>query len=237
MGELVLAFCGGLLGSAHCVGMCGAFALAIGGSGTGWLDNLRRQGAYTLGRMFTYGCAGLSAAFLGSQLQHRLPQWIPAQSMLSIFAGVVLVAQGLAILGLPAWRWLPKGGRISCQAATAFKQMMTAPSLLAVFFAGIATGFLPCALIYAYLALAARSGDLLTGALLMVAMAAGTAPLMMLTGLGTSTLRLTTRRQILKVAAILVLGTGVASLVRGGSYLATGPGEVPESCPFCRASK
>lgn len=233
MGELALAFCGGLLGSAHCVGMCGAFALAIGG-GTGWAENLRRQAAYTLGRMFTYGCAGLTAAFLGSQLQQRLPQWIPAQSLLSVVAGLILITQGLLILGLPGIHRVPRGGRLACQAASAFRAIMTAPGLLAVFFAGIATGFLPCALIYAYLALAARSGDLLTGSLLMVAMAAGTAPLMMLTGLGSSTLQMKTRRQILNVAAILVLSTGVASLIRGGSYLTAGAGDIPEKCPFCR---
>ncbi len=234
MGDLALAFCGGMLGSAHCVGMCGAFALAIGGSGLGWLDNARRQCVYTLGRMFTYGCAGMTAAFLGSQLQHRLPQWIPAQSLLSIFAGIVLVTQGLAILGLPVIRWLPTMGRMGCQAATAFRAMMTAPNLIAVFFAGVATGFLPCALIYAYLALAARSGDLLIGALLMVAMAAGTAPLMILTGLGTSSLRLRTRQQILKVAAVLVLGTGIASLVRGSSYYFAERDTIPQQCPMCR---
>ena len=234
MGDLALAFCGGMLGSAHCVGMCGAFALAIGGSGLGWLENARRQCVYTLGRMGTYGCAGMGAAFLGSQLQSRLPQWIPAQSLLSIFAGLVLVAQGLAILGLPGRRWLPHSGRFSCQAATAFREMMTAPSLIAVFLAGVATGFLPCALIYAYLALAARSGDLLIGALLMVAMAAGTAPLMIVTGLGTSSLRLTTRQQILKVAAILVLLTGFASLVRGVGYFHASHDTVPQQCPICR---
>jgi len=234
MGDLTLAFCGGMLGSAHCVGMCGAFALAIGGSGLGWLDNARRQCVYTLGRMFTYGCAGLTAAFLGSQLQHRLPQWIPAQSFLSIFAGIVLVTQGLAILGLPVMRWLPTTGRISCQAATALREMLTAPNLTAVFFAGVATGFLPCALLYAYLALAARSGDLLIGTSLMVAMAAGTAPLMIVTGLGASSWRLKSRQQMLKLAAVLVVVTGMASLIRGTSYLHAGHDSVPQQCPICR---
>ena len=31
--ELLLIFVGGLLGSAHCVGMCGGFALSIGAQG------------------------------------------------------------------------------------------------------------------------------------------------------------------------------------------------------------
>ncbi len=235
MGEIALAFCGGLLGSAHCIGMCGAFALTIGAGGRGWLDNSVRQCVYTLGRVFTYGCAGMTAAFLGSQLQRQLPQWIPAQAFLSLFAGMILTVQGLAILDLPWIRWRGRRGIVSCQAAAAFRTILTSPNLTAVFLAGVATGFLPCALIYAYLALAARSGSLLIGTLLMVAMGAGTAPLMILSGLGMSSVRLTTRQQILKVAAILVLATGVTSIVRGGIYLYASPGGVPQSCPMCNS--
>lgn len=234
MGEVALAFCGGLLGSAHCIGMCGAFALAVGAGGRSWFDNALRQCVYTLGRVFTYGCGGLTAAFLGNQLQRQLPLWIPAQALLSIFAGVVLTAQGIAILGIPWLRWRAQGSRATCRAAAAFRTIMTSPSLMAVFLAGVATGFLPCALVYGYLALAARSGDLLTGTLLMVAMGAGTAPLMILSGLGMSSLRLITRHQILKVAAVLVLATGIASLVRGGAYLYDMDGTAPQSCPMCK---
>lgn len=234
MGEVALAFFGGLLGSAHCIGMCGAFALAVGAGSRGWLDNLLRQCCYTLGRVFTYSCAGLTAAFLGTQLQRQLPLWIPAQACLSLFAGTILTVQGLAIFGVVQTRWLGVSGHAACQAATAFRTIMTSPSLTAVFFAGMATGFLPCALLYAYLALAARSGNLLTGALLMAAMAAGTAPLMILGGLGISTLRLNTRQQILKCAAILVLATGVTALVRGGTYWYHSNGTIPRSCPLCQ---
>ncbi len=236
MGDLALAFCGGLLGSAHCVGMCGAFALAVGATGRGWYDNARRQCVYTLGRIFTYGCAGLAAAFLGTQLQRQLPHWIPAQSILCLFAGLILTAQGLAILGRPWFRWGTFQSPVACQAAAAFRQIMTSPSLTAVFLAGAATGFLPCALLYAYLALAAQSGSLLTGMLLMVAMAMGTAPLMILTGLGVSSLRLTTRQQILKVAAVLVLGTGITSVIRGSVYWYHGD-STSQRCPMCQGTE
>jgi sulfite exporter TauE/SafE len=39
----LLIFLGGLLGSGHCVGMCGGFALALGSACPGLLANLRRQ--------------------------------------------------------------------------------------------------------------------------------------------------------------------------------------------------
>jgi len=234
--EIALAFCGGLLGSAHCIGMCGAFALAVGAGGHGWLHNLSRQCVYSAGRMFTYGCGGLAAAFLGSQMQRQLPLWIPAQACLSIVAGLILTIQGIAFLGLPLIRWSGFKNGTACQAAVAFRSMMTSPGLSGVFLAGVATGFLPCALVYAYLALSARSGNLLLGALLMVTMGLGTAPLMILSGLGMSSLKLRTRKQILNLAAVLVLATGVTSLVRGGLYWFESNGQVPEKCPYCATS-
>lgn len=235
MTELTLAFCGGLLGSAHCVGMCGSFALLVGASGRGWYDNAGRQLVYTLGRTFTYGCAGLGAAFAGSQLPRQLPQWIPAQALLSVFAGTVLIIQGLAILGGPWLKWRSRLSSQPCQAASAFRQILTAPNLTAVFLAGVATGFLPCALIYAYLALAAQSGDLIRGLLIMVALALGTAPLMLLTGLGMSGIRLMTRQRILQGAAVIVFVTGIMTLIRGAAYVQTQHTR-PQSCPLCRGT-
>ena len=44
--ELPLVFLGGLLGSAHCVGMCGGFALSIGLGARGFAANLGRQLIY-----------------------------------------------------------------------------------------------------------------------------------------------------------------------------------------------
>ena len=52
--ELPLVLMSGLLGSAHCLGMCGGFALAIGGGATNVRSNLARQLVYTAGRVFTY---------------------------------------------------------------------------------------------------------------------------------------------------------------------------------------
>ena len=51
--ELPLVFLGGLLGSAHCVGMCGGFALTIGLGARDVAANVCRQLVYTAGRIFT----------------------------------------------------------------------------------------------------------------------------------------------------------------------------------------
>src|SRR5690606_2384539 len=49
--EWSLIFLGGLLGSAHCIGMCGGFAIAIGAGATRWSSNALRQVIYSLGRI------------------------------------------------------------------------------------------------------------------------------------------------------------------------------------------
>ena len=41
--ELPMIFMAGILGTAHCLGMCGPFALAIGGTANRWTAALFRQ--------------------------------------------------------------------------------------------------------------------------------------------------------------------------------------------------
>ena len=62
---LVLVFMGGLLGSAHCVGMCGGFVVGIGLGSKSWGGNLARQLVYSLGRVCTYILIGAMSGFAG----------------------------------------------------------------------------------------------------------------------------------------------------------------------------
>ena len=74
----LLVFVGGLLGSAHCVGMCGGFVLALGVR-PGLFANLRRQIAYGLGRVFTYTVGGIAAGMVGLRLEGSAATLINAQ--------------------------------------------------------------------------------------------------------------------------------------------------------------
>ena len=92
--ELPLVFLGGLLGSAHCIGMCGGFAVSIGLGSSGLAANVRRQLVYTSGRIFTYSFFGIAAGYAGYWMAGRARIWINAQAVLSLIAGIVLLAQG-----------------------------------------------------------------------------------------------------------------------------------------------
>lgn len=235
--ELPLVFLGGLLGSAHCVGMCGGFALTIGVGARGVRSNLARQLTYTLGRILTYSFCGVAAGYAGLWLARKAGTLVNVQAGLAILAGGFLVYQGLSALGL-----LPKamggargaGGGASCLAGTFVGPFLTAPGWTNVLLSGVLTGFLPCGLVYGFLTLASSSASIVHGLLTMAVFGAGTAPIMILTGVGGSLVSHSARRQLLRVSAVCVLLTGVISLARGVMFVQFPGSEALETCPFCR---
>ncbi len=233
MDQWPLIFLAGLLGSSHCVGMCGGFALSIGMGATGWKNNLGRQLTYSLGRIFTYTFAGAVVGFLGVHLNQQSSELVNFQAVLSITAGLLLVAQGLFAAGwIPAWR-KSLAPHTTCLARTFFGSFLTAPGLWNVFIAGLLTGFLPCGLVYAFLALAASSGSMPAGMAIMALFGGGTIPIMVLTGAGATVLSRTARAKLLKVAAVCVILTGVLAMARGAEFW--GRRNVTQ-CPLCQSS-
>ncbi len=241
MTELALIFVGGVLGSSHCLGMCGGFALTIGAGARGLRVNFVRQVVYSLGRIFTYSAAGAAAGYGGLRLAHLAPTFVHAQAVLAIVAGVLLVAVGLKSAGLlpcgrMPWRRFAVVRRSSsppCLASGFFASYLRGPGLKNAFLSGIFTGFLPCGLVYGFLALAVSTSDLWQGLLRMAAFGCGTAPLMIATGCGGSLLGLSARSTALRIAAVCVVATGAISILRGAGFLDwSGPGTA--GCPMCQ---
>jgi sulfite exporter TauE/SafE len=232
--ELPLVFVGGLLGSAHCIGMCGPLALALGADQVTLRSNLRRQLVFSAGRVFTYGFCGSVAALTGWWLAQRPLAFVNVQATLSLIAGVALVLVGLSAAG-----WLPirlpmRTNSPSCSAARGFKTLLTGQSLLSALLAGVFTGFIPCGLVYAFLAYAATTGDVLAGWLTMVAFGLGTMPMMVLAGSGGSLLSFTARNRALRIAAWCVVVTGLITIARGAGYSEWLNGIRTPGCPYCQ---
>lgn len=227
--DLFLIFAGGLLGSSHCVGMCGGFALAIGAQAGDWQANLVRQSVYTLGRLATYTLAGAMAGYAGLRLAGGLPDFVPTQAILALVARVFLIVQGLFATGLVSHRI---GAGSVCLLPRLFSSFLGGSSKTSLFLAGVLTGLLPCGLVYAFLALASSMEDMLGGAIRMALFGLGTAPIMMLTGLGGSVLKLALRRRLLRAAGWCVVLAGVVSVWRGVEFLQAAS-EGHGNCPFC----
>lgn len=227
-----LAMLGGLLGSSHCVGMCGGFAAIVGLHTGSVIGNLRAQLIYSLGRLMSYATLGAVAGFAGQRLVSSLPQLINVPALLCLAAGVMLFREGLLASGLIRRR-IGGTSTAGCLFGPLFSTILKTPGARNAFAAGIVTGLLPCGLVYAFVSLAANSGDLVGGLTLMLAFGAGTMPLMVLTGCGASLLSWAVRRRLWQFAAWSVMITGLLTLGRGAAYLRAAPEDKAVRCPFC----
>jgi sulfite exporter TauE/SafE len=235
MMEWLMIFAGGLLGSSHCVGMCGGFALALGIGGRGMGSNLLRHLVYSLGRVFTYTVVGMAAGYGGWRLIQEYRTVANVQAILSFTAGGLLIVQGLTAAGVlrPPQRWRRNAG---CTGAVLFAAILREMRLRHVFLGGVCNGLLPCGLVYAYLALAASSDGPWRGGLTMAVFGLGTLPVMTLIGMGGRVVGLLARQRMLRVAAWLVVLAGVLSATRGFSALPAMVASGTTGCPLCDAA-
>ncbi len=185
--------------------------------------------------MFTYAFLGLCAATAGARLVNVGSGTVWAQSGFAILAGLMLILQGLHAAGWLRWRVRRKSNS-PCLTNTFFAQFLKGGSLSGAFVAGVLTGFLPCGLVYSFLALAASSASLPAGLAIMLAFGAGTVPVMLVTGTGFSMATVRIRQQLMRVAALCVLVTGLMTMGRGIAFASANSAEsgaVMEVCPFC----
>ena len=214
MGELITVFVAGLLSSAHCIGMCGGFAAAIGATDQPMLPLVGRQLIYSAGRLTTYAFLGACGGFAGLYLSRFNTQLVSAQQVFSVLAGVIMLAVGLSVLGLLRLPRAVSGG-VSSLFAPLYRHFLNARSTGGFFLAGIANGFLPCGLVYAFLAMAVTKESVSLGMLVMLCFGAGTVPVMVLIGCGSKLLSRTTRLRVYRVAACFVILAGIRTIVRG----------------------
>lgn len=186
------AFIAGILGSIHCIGMCGGIACSAG-----YLSKQSQPSevpvtfhppsaskpsnshflfystlTFNLGRICTYTLLGVLVAFLG----HHIIHLSDTRSILRVFryASAVLIALiGFKYLfGLRLIDRLEKAGQGIWHTLSArFK--FADSSVLSL---GMVWGLLPCGLIYTMLLTASAAGSVLGGALIMFAFGLGTLP-------------------------------------------------------------
>ncbi len=183
------AFLVGLLGSVHCIGMCGPLAIAIGAGGRNRASGLW---LYLVGKGTTYMVLGLAAGVVGSAFGN------PALGKTGIAGLAILTGIAMIVLGLihgwklwPAARRSPnhptstggarpagpgQPGRRKGAISILMGAALRSRSRFKPYAAGILTGLLPCGLVYAMVAQAASAGSPLPALLVMAAFGLGTAP-------------------------------------------------------------
>ena len=211
-----LAFMTGLLGSGHCLGMCGGlvsgFFMKLGAKGV-W-PYLAYHGA----RVSLYAVVGLIAAAIGAVLVStgQIGLW---QGALQIVAGIVVILLGLDLLGVSPVRnrlgfapiaWLRKQFTLAVQKGP----------VVGALIGGAINGLMPCSMTMAMAVKATTAPSVLEGGLLMLAFGAGTLPSMLSASFLFGKLGPRLRGWLLKGAALFVIALGVSTLWQGLRYYA-----------------
>jgi uncharacterized protein len=220
----VLIFLGGLAGSLHCVGMCGAFPLALGGAasgaarGTARSRNLWRQLLYNFGRLHTLVFIGAVSGALGAAFVAAGPTRMFAR-LLAIIAGTFMIVVGLEVLGVLAQ--ITSRGAAMAQATVgrALGGVMRSRSPVAPLALGVFNAFLPCQLIYAFAARAASTASVADGMLTMLCFGLGTVPAMLSLGVAGVLARAAARTRLSTASGILIVAFGVLTILRGFDVL------------------
>jgi sulfite exporter TauE/SafE len=241
---LWLAALAGLLGSGHCLGMCGALVstcfLRMGAGARHPAAHV----AYHAARLGVYVVVGALAGSLGEALTQS-GRFGLVQGVLQIAAGLVVIVMGLDVLGVLPFQvrfgfapvsWAAALGRRAFSPArgdSAEPGTGSPPSPIAgdaavnpavgvpwrpALLAGLANGLMPCSLTLSIAVQAATAGTAFSGALLMAAFGAGTLPSMVAVGFFFARLSLSARAALLKGAAALIILMGALQVWQGLTY-------------------
>ncbi len=217
---LAAAWALGLLGSLHCVAMCGGIVSMLS---AGIAPDLRRRApvhlghvlAYNAGRVTSYGVLGAVAGTIAVGLRSSLATLEATQLAIRLFAGLVMLLFGLHLAGLT--RGLVRLEQIGRHAwrrvAPAASRLLPVRSYWHAAALGGLWGLMPCGMVYAALAAATAAGRPIEACLGMMAFALGTVPAMALTGtVAGQVLASLGRRGVQRAAGLVVAGFAVASM-------------------------
>ncbi len=215
MGVLLgTVFIASLLGSLHCVGMCGPFALLAGADSERRKSAILPAVAYNGGRLITYTIVGFIFGSLGFALNSgtSFNDW---QQTATYVAGGLMIAVGLVAL---ARLW---GFRIQLPGAFApfqsilkngFAKAKAMPPLRRAFVIGALTTLMPCGWLYTFAITAAGTGSPLWGSVVMIVFWTGNVPIMSALMLGFDRIGKSIQKHVPVVMAALVIGIGVFTI-------------------------
>ena len=202
----------GLLGSLHCLGMCGPIAIALPGS-NGKLHLFISRLMYNIGRISTYVLLGYVAGMVGKTI--AFAGW---QNALSIAMGILIIA-AIVIPQKFVTHLFPSRlfGVVGARFSTIWKGVFgrgTISSLLAV---GILNGFLPCGLVYVALAASMSTGGVFDSLMYMALFGLGTVPAMLTVSLMGQIIGAKTRLRLSRLVPVGAVVLACLLILRGMS--------------------
>ena len=222
----------GLLGSGHCIAMCGGITTmltsalptsnkyqtrSIPVNGQNLVAKANSKTAlvffYNLGRITSYSIIGAIVGFTGSIAAKNIGMPLAG---LRMFSAIFVI-----LLGLYLGQWLmwlnhieALGKRLWQTISPLASKAIPVDSPIKALSLGIVWGWLPCGLVYSTLTWALASGDILTGASIMFFFGLGTLPALLTLSIGFTSIKNILVKPILrKTMALVLISFGVYSFI------------------------
>ena len=212
--ELWTGFTLGLLGSFHCIGMCGPIALAIPGKNQSTGSMLYRGLLYNSGRILTYSLIGFVLGVLGMGATI-----MGYQNVLSIILGTLIIAFSL----FPHIKLPEKASsfysKISGGITKHISGLYKSDSRFSSFFIGLLNGFLPCGFVATALAAALITSSTFHSAVYMALFGLGTLPIMLMMNMAPGFISPKTRSKLRPFSAYFAIIIGLLLIWRGYSMM------------------
>ncbi|WP_299046389.1 sulfite exporter TauE/SafE family protein [uncultured Polaribacter sp.] len=200
----------GLLGSFHCVGMCGPIAFMLPIDRKNQTKGVFQILSYHLGRLLTYSFIGLLFGLLGKGFY-----FFGFQQQLSIIVGVSMILIILFPKFFSKVNFSKTINKIIFKVKNALGKELKKKGNDTFFTIGFLNGFLPCGLVYMAVFGALATTNALSGSLYMFLFGLGTIPLITaVVFLGNFT-KGTFRKKIQKTIPVLVVFIGILFVMRG----------------------
>ncbi|MFD1614859.1 sulfite exporter TauE/SafE family protein [Gelatiniphilus marinus] len=201
----------GLLGSFHCIGMCGPIAFMLPVNRSNSTKKVIQISLYHFGRLLAYSIIGLVFGLVGKSLYI-----FGLQQQLSIVIGALMIVIVLIPVqtfnkynfSKPVYNIISK---VKSALGKALKKK-TADTFLTI---GFLNGFLPCGLVYMAVFASITTANALQGSLYMLLFGLGTVPLMTSAIYLGKFLNTSVKQRIQKVIPVFVVVIGLLFIIRG----------------------
>jgi len=208
------AFIFGLLGSFHCVGMCGPIAFLLPLDRKIASKRVLQLISYHTGRLLTYGAIGFVFGLVGNSLN-----LFGIQQQLSLIIGIGMIVMVLIPSNIfnrynfskPIYKAVSK---VKSAMGTEIKKQTP----VTFFTIGFLNGLLPCGLVYMAVFGALATCGSVHGAMYMVFFGLGTVPLMTTAIYFGNFLKGKAKQRILKLIPVFVVIIGLLFILRGMGF-------------------
>ncbi len=207
------AFIIGLVGSLHCIGMCGPIALLVPADNSKKAKFILGKLVYNLGRISTYVFLGSIIGYIGESMGYFISQkYLSAIIGVALIIGIMLPSKIQNKLGFNFVMF-----RITHWFKHIFSKLMPKRTWMSQYIFGLINGLLPCGMVYVALSGAFLAENNIESMKFMLGFGLGTLPLMLGVSIGADKIRRFFGNKAPKLIPISYTMVGIWLIVRGFS--------------------